>query len=80
MQVADLNLTFNDAIKAPQVEIDSIMDNLNKAEEEVDIYLINTPPRLAWIHLLQHPHGFVSSLVLRLIGALKKLSEHRNCR
>lgn len=34
--VADLNLTFNDAIKAPQVEIDSIMDNLNKAEEEID--------------------------------------------
>ena len=37
LQVADLNLTFHDAIKAPQVEIDSIMDNLNKAEDEVDL-------------------------------------------
>ena len=35
LQVADLNLTFHDAIKAPQVEIDSIMDNLSKAEDQV---------------------------------------------
>ena len=37
LQVADLNLTFHDAIKAPQVEIDSIMDNLSKAEDQVDL-------------------------------------------